>query len=259
MQLALGTTVHDPDGRFLHVLAASRKRLAGYDGVYFRCTSVTDAGLVRELERIGEVAIDAPGAVGHSRREALRSAWSDGASSFLYCDFDRWLHWASRSPRELDELPRTIAHRTPAAWYVCLGRTARALATHPDVQQCTEGLTNQAFSSLAGRRVDATAGACWLSREGAEIVLAKSCERTNATDLEWPSLILERDPERLGYLETEGLEFETATFHTREIEEVGGRDAWMSLHYDYRGMWDARVELMHASIQAAVRVLRGTG
>lgn len=259
MQLALVTTVHDPDGRFLDVLDELRGLLARYDGVYFRCTSDTDAGLVQELARQGEVAIDAPGSVGHSRREALRSAWSDGASSFLYCDFDRWLHWSSRFPSELDELPRTIARSAPDSWYVCLGRTARAFATHPDVQQCTEGLTNQAFSSLAGWRIDATAGACWLSREGAEIVLAKSCERTNATDLEWPSLILARDPERLGYLGTEGLEFETATFHTREIEDVGGRDAWVALHYDCRQVWEARAELMHASIQAAVRVLRENG
>ncbi len=57
------------------------------------------------------------------------------------------------------------------------------------MQRVAEGATNRAASLALGRRLDATAGACWLDRSGAEIVLAGSVEETNATDLEWPALV----------------------------------------------------------------------
>ena len=61
--------------------------------------------------------------------------------------------------------PERLLARRPRPWYVCLGRTRRAFATHPYVQRTTERATNRAASLALGRRLDATAGACWLTRD----------------------------------------------------------------------------------------------
>jgi hypothetical protein len=198
--------------------------------------------------------------VGAARRLALRTAFQAGAASFLYCDFDRWLHWVGRFPDELRDLPAALAGRRPRPWYACLGRTRRAFRTHPYVQRVAEGATNRAASLALGRRLDATAGACWLDRPGAEIVLAGSVEETNATDLEWPALVYRRTGRlagkgRLAYVATEGLEFETAEFYASEIAALGGREAWERAHYERPEVWRARLGLATDSVASLCRVL----
>ena len=153
-----------------------------------------------------------------------------------------------RFPEELRGLPGRPRRAPPAApWYACLGRTRRAFQTHPYVQRVAEGATNRASLAL-GRRLDATAGACWLDRSGAEIVLAGSVEETNATDLEWPALIYRGGGgggggggprARVAYVATEGLEFETAEFYAPEIAALGGREAWERAHYERPEVWRA--------------------
>lgn len=107
----------------------------------------------------------------------------------------------------------------------------------------------------ARRRLDATAGACWLSREGAKLVLAGSTEQTKATDLEWPALILKEDRRRLGGVTLEGLEFETAEFHGPEVAAAGGIAAWLRLAYDRPEVWRDRLRLAADSVDALTRVL----
>jgi hypothetical protein len=192
--------------------------------------------------------------VGAARRLALRTAFQAGEATFLYCDFDRWLHWVGRFPEELRGLPAALAGHRPRPWYACLGRTRRAFATHPYVQRVAEGATNRAASLALGRRLDATAGACWLDRRGAEIVLAGSEEETNATDLEWPALV-NRAAGRVAYVATEGLEFETAEFYAPEIAALGGREAWERAHYERPEVWRARLGLATDSVSALCRVL----
>jgi hypothetical protein len=209
------------------------------------------------LNHVGHVSIGEPNRIGQSRREALGLARADGYESFLYCDFDRWLHWAESYPEELSTLPAEIHRRQPEAWYVCLGRSPRAFATHPRVQRVTEARSNQVISLLTGRTLDATAGACWIARPAADIVLSESIETSNATDLEWPALIAVRDRGRLGSRRVEGLEFETATFHQRDIRAAGGLEAWLARHYDRQDVWEVRTQLMTESVRAALRVFDG--
>ena len=143
-------------------------------------------------------------------------------------------------------------------WYVCLGRTARAFATHPAAQRLPETATNRALSAAAGRPLDAAAGAAWLTPEAAEIILAGSREPTAATDLEWPALILRHDPGRLRGLRCEGLEWETPDFHAAEIISAGGLAAWTRATFDTPTMWAARLRLAAASGAALERVLNKT-
>ena len=140
-------------------------------------------------------------------------------------------------------------------WYVCLGRTARAFATHPAAQRLPETATNRALSAAAGRPLDAAAGAAWLTPEAAEIILAGSREPTAATDLEWPALILRHDPSRLRGLRCEGLEWETPDFHAAEIVAAGGWRPGPAPPTTPPAMWAARLRLAAASGAALERVL----
>lgn len=254
----LAATIHDPDGRLRRALEERGGHLAQYAGVAVAVTPETDGRLADRLRERGATVVAGSEAIGTSRRAALRAAAVIGGD-VLYCDFDRWLHWAGRFPDELAAVPGRLERRRPRPWYACLGRTARAFASHPPVQQAAERATNRALSFYAGRRLDAVAGACWLSPAGVEVILRGSIEATNATDLEWPALILRAEPARLAALACEGLEFETATFAGDEIEAAGGEAAWLRRRYDRPEVWRDRLRLAVDSVAAACRVLGDGG
>src|SRR5688572_14310927 len=115
-------TVHDPDGRMLAALDERGPMLERYGGVLVTVTEATDNRLIRRLAEVGATIV--PGGfdpVGSAMRALLRAALATEHSSYLYCDFDRWLHWCGTFPRELVEVPARIALEVPDAWYVCLG------------------------------------------------------------------------------------------------------------------------------------------
>jgi hypothetical protein len=253
-------TLHDPRGVALTLLDLEpvAHALRTYPLVVVATTPTTDARLTARLEQLGAHVVPG-GQAGESRRGALTAAGADQPAYFS-CDFDRWLHWARFWPDELAALPARVARlaggRRISPWYVCLGRTARAFATHPAAQRLPEMATNRALSVAAGRSLDAVAGAAWLTPEAAEIILAGSREPTAATDLEWAALILRRAPGRLRSLRCEGLEWETPDFHAAEIISAGGLAPWTRATFDTPTMWAARLRLAAASGAALERVLR---
>lgn len=252
----LAATVHDPEGRQLSTLMEREGALATYARVAVAVTPETDERLTARLRHLGAIVVPGEARVGCSRRAAVRAAHeAERASPLLSCDFDRWLHWVGRFPEELAGVPDRLRRRRPPPWYACLGRTVRAFASHPRVQRVAEGATNQALGRLAGRPLDAVAGASWLSPEGAALILRHSTEATNATDLEWPALILRADPTRLAFLRCQGLEFETATFYPEEIRVAGGEAAWVRQRYDRPEVWRDRLRLAADSVAAACRVM----
>ena len=253
-------TLHDPRGAALTLLEreAVSTALGAYPLVVVAATAATDTRVTTQLERLGARVVPG-GQAGEGRRAALTAAGRDRPACFS-CDFDRWLHWAWFWPDELAALPARVARlgsgRRIAPWYVCLGRTARAFATHPAAQRLPETATNRALSAAAGRPLDAAAGAAWLTPEAAKVILAGSREPSAATDLEWPALILHRDPGRLRGLRCEGLEWETPDVHAAEIVTAGGLAAWTRATFDTPTMWAARLRLASASASALERVLR---
>ena len=257
---ALLATLHDPQGRMHPALEGRGAALAPaggrYASVYVTVTDATHPAVRAGLAARGvEVIGGKNDRVGAARRLALRTAYEAGHGAFFYCDLDRWLHWEGRFPEELASLPGRLTARHPQPWYVCLGRTRRAFATHPAVQRVAEGATNRAASLALGRRLDAVAGACWLTRDGAAAVLPHSVEETNATDLEWPALVYRADRRRVAYVATEGLEFETAEFYAPEIGALGGRAAWERAQYERPEVWRTRLRLAADSADALCRVL----
>ena len=254
---ALAATLHDPEGRLLAALREQEDRLGAYRRVAVAATATTDRGVIGLLRGHGAEVVAGDERIGAARRAAVRAARGDGGSGdgVLYCDFDRWLFWAGGWPEELAGVPGRLARQRPAPWYACLGRTARAFATHPAPQRAAEGATNRALSLSVGRRLDATAGACWLSSEGAELILRESVEASNATDLEWPALIHRADLRRLAFLALEGLAFETAAFFPSEVAVAGGEAAWVRKRYGRPEVWRDRLGLAADSVAALCRVL----
>jgi hypothetical protein len=219
-------------------------------------TVVTDSRVTNRLQALGVQVVEG-GATGAARRAALEAIPSELASSNI--DFDRWLHWLIAWPDELGGLSarieRVAARQGVAPWCIVLGRTARAFATHPQVQRLPETATNRTLSLTAGKPLDAVSGAVWLSAEGREIVLASSVEESAATDLEWAGLILRQDPARLHGLRFEGLEWETPDFHAAAIAEAGGLERWVRATFDTPTMWTSRLQLSAASVSALQRVM----
>lgn len=257
---ALVATLHDPEATCLPFLERTDvvAALGWYPTVCVAATVVTDARVTMRLQELGVHLVEG-GATGVARRAALEAAPPDLGSSNI--DFDRWLHWLTAWPHELQELPtrieRVAAHQDRTPWCVLLGRTPRAFETHPQAQQLPELATNRTLSLAAGRSLDAVSGAVWLSTEGREIVLGASIEESAATDLEWAGLIMRKDPTRLHGLRFEGLEWETPDFHTAAIGRAGGLEPWVRATFDTPEMWTARLQLAAASVSALQRVMVG--
>lgn len=255
---ALAATLHDPDGRTLPLLRRQGPLLARYGAAAVAVTPETDGEVASVLASLGALLVPGGPLVGRARRDALAVASRAADGDVLCIDLDRWLVWADRWPDELLALPAKLAARSPRPWYACVGRTRRAWMTHPRVQRACEEATNRALSLAAGRALDATAGCCWLAREGVRIVLTHSTEPTNATDLEWPAFVLRHDPRRVVGVRTDGLEFETTAFYPDEIRAAGGIAAWIELTYERPEVWAARLGLAADSAAALARVLAGS-
>ncbi len=252
---ALVTTAHDPEGRLAPFLETCVRGLGAYGAVFASVTETTHAatlGILRDHDV--NVAIEAPGAAGDGQRRALRAANRVGFVECFVCDLDRWLHWSRSHPGELTGLAERMRHDHPEAWYVCLGRTARAMETHPVTQILPETMTNRALSQIAGLALDATAGAAWIRSPAALLILDGSTEASKATDLEWPGLVLRADRSRLAGAFVEGLEFETPDAYAREIAASGSLDAWIRATYDQPWVIRERLRLAADSVAAMIRV-----
>jgi hypothetical protein len=121
-------------------------------------------------------------------------------------------------------------------------------------------VTNATVSAALGRRVDVTSGSCLVSRAAAELIVRVSSEVSNATDAEWPAIVLlEKGARGFATKRVEGLAFETPAFFEEEIARAGSLEAWAAERYDTPAMWRSRLQLSMDSVSALVRVLAEGG
>src|SRR5688500_8191716 len=100
------STPPDPAARLLAALDDRGDCLRRYAAAYVAATTATDRRLLGALRARGATIVpQPPGVPGVAQRAALAAAVAAGHSSFLSCDFDRWLHWVGRFPEELAALP----------------------------------------------------------------------------------------------------------------------------------------------------------
>lgn len=244
----LATILHDPEDRQFPVARELWDVLATYYSSI--CVSASDkvsAEFIEFLREKGAIVRQSVRSIGEGRRESISMALEQESDTIQYCDFDRVLHWIRTFPHELPVIAATIANSD----FLILGRTERAFASHPPVQQVTEDITNKAFSLAFGKLVDVTAGSNAMNRKTAEIIVKESRSNINDTDTEWPIMIAEKGM-RVSYLSLEGLEFETPDYYQDEIEEAGSRETWIEQTYEKPKMWQYRTEMTQKSVERIV-------
>ena len=194
---------------------------------------------------------ESPGVQGMGRvlLLAIRAGLGTEFVHLHLCDFDRVLHWSKFLSAELHNVVQVIK----AYDFLVLGRTSRAMKTHPRAQLEPETLVNEVFFLLSGMQWDICTSSRGLSRGTTEILLQYAREESCGADAEWPQ-ILRRFPQmRLGYYEAEGLEFETLDRLGAELQKVGD-DGRLKAEIDNSAeAWSYRVRLASLSVQACIR------
>ena len=257
MDIALASIIHDPTGRFADQIDRTLPALtAHFDAVAIQASRQTAPGVLDRLAalgaRLGLEGTDSAAAVGRVRRHAVALALQLDRPFVLYCDFDRVLHWLEAHPRELPD----VAARLRPFDFTVLGRTPRAFNTHPRVQRDTEAVINHVFQRVSGRAWDTGTGARGLSRRAAEVITAQSADDTQGNDVTWPLLLMRAGGFTLGYIETEGLEFETADRFAAEVAAAGGLPDWLDRLDGDPAHWAARLELARVEVAAMIPFAR---
>jgi len=254
--VALVATAHDPDNRLFRLTQACLPGLKDiYPSISVLCSASTHHEMITLLEKNGIMVRkesrppSGHKGLGRTRRDALQAGLASGSEHFHLCDFDRVLHWIGHYPEELRTTLADIAQYD----FLVMGRTPRAWATHPPVQNMTEALTNLVFAKIYGKEIDITGGSRGVSRKAARLLSLHSREETVGVDGEWP-IILKQSPElRLGYRAYEGLEFESMDERDDEIAGVGGREAWEKQVLDSPEAWLLRIAVVQDTITASIR------
>jgi hypothetical protein len=261
-RVSLVSTLHDSNGWSIKPL---RDQAAFLEELYDRrvvvATKGTSLAVVDALESSGWVLVPPRSNVGvefisDSRRRVLKAGLEGGADYMHLVDMDRVLHWAANYPDELRETVTQIL----ASDFAIIGRTVRAFQTHPRNQVETEAIANRVFSLLYGKDVDITAASRGVSRDAAEIILRHSAGRFFDTDSEWPTILLCKSDLKIGYIEREGLEWETR-LKREEMTLPDGRRVDVKEYYEQNPeSWVYRTMLAHRIARAALstyRVLKG--
>jgi hypothetical protein len=191
--------------------------------------------------------------LGWFRRSAVQLALHGPCPVILYCDFDRILHWMEFHPQELGDVTQQLT----AHDFTILGRTPRAFATHPRIQRDTEAIINHVFERLTDRAWDTGAGARGLSRRTAEAIVTHCLDDQISNDVTWPLCLQQLGRFTLGYIETEGLEFETPDRFPTEVAQAGGVAQWSEQLDDDVQHWATRLELARIEVAAMLPYAKG--
>ena len=228
-----------------------------FDRLLVVVTKATSAAVVEVLETSGWTIISPKSNVGveyisDSRRRVLRASFDAGSDFMHLVDMDRVLHWARNYPSELREVVGMI----PGHSFLIIGRTKRAFETHPRNQIDAETLANRVFSLIYGKDVDITAASRGVSREAAEVILKYSRGRFFDTDSEWPTILLCASDIEIGYVEAEGLEWETR-LKRQNMTLSDGRLVDVKEYYESNPeSWVYRIMLAHRVAETALETCR---
>lgn len=238
--LALATTAHDPDGRYVAGVERVHGRLAElFDIVVVNASQTTSPCFMEAVKaRIAaHVITHAPGlaTVGLARRDAVLVARRLGARVVLYADLDHVLRWAEAKP---DEIASSLALAEDHD-LVVIGRSRAAFDAMPERLRATESLVNHVYKLATGRAWDLMFAVRVLSGRAVDAVVAQCEEPTLANDVVWP-LLAERKGLGLAYFAAEGLSYRVQADFDRPNDD---RDSEPLL-------WAQRLELAGLHAQA---------
>jgi hypothetical protein len=256
MKVALAATYHDPKGRLCKQIQRVLPALGEiFSGLAIRASRLAsesalslfaDAGAL--VKRVSTAQLREELKLGAARREAISLALRLDTPFVLSCDGDRVLHWAANYPAELAQ----VVERLSANDFTVLGRTERAFNSHPRVQRNTEAIVNYIFQVVSGYHWDVMVGARGLSRRTVETILQTCFDEEISTDVSWPLFIQSIGEFSLGYIETEGLEFETPARYSEEITAVGGYSEWLRQRDADLNRWIHRLDLARKHVEAMI-------
>jgi hypothetical protein len=151
---------------------------------------------------------------------------------------------------ELRQSERSISEAVRQFDFTVLGRTPRAFDSHPRTQRDTETVINRLFGQVSGYSWnDVTSGARGVSRAAAEVIVAQVDDDELSTDVSWPLYLQHHGAWSIGYVETEGLEFETADRFADEVAATGYA-AWLDRLENDPQEWAFRFDLARVGIEA---------
>lgn len=255
--VSLVSTLHDSSGWSIAPLKEQAKLLGELYDRRVVVTKMTSQAVIDALESSGWVLAPPKSNIGvdyitDSRRRVLRAGVAGSADFVHLVDMDRVLHWVAKYPEEL----RGTVARIPENDFTIIGRTPRAFMTHPSNQFETESIPNRVFSLIYGKDVDITAASRGVSRKAAEIILRHSKGKYFDSDSEWPTIILCKYNLKIGYLEVEGLEWETR-LKREEMTLPDGRHVDVKEYYEQNPeSWVYRAMLAHMISRAALETYR---
>jgi len=221
--MVLASTIHDPEARLLsEIFEVSSLRLDD-ESVVVAYSPQTHSGITELLEDYGYLLVEGGESVVSVYRAALGRSLQEGPGHVFYCDLDRLLHWSKTFPMELAETRK----KALAYDFLMVGRTRRAFATHPPTQTLTEEVANLVASKVAGASsVMDFISVCWgLSAPLVECLLSRPEINAHGFFCGWPVATWGMAVRR-GYVEVDGLEWETPDRYEAEISRLG-YNAWV--------------------------------
>lgn len=252
--VALATLIKDPKGVFLKPLndfLPVLKRM--YADIVVVAARDVHRDIIRGFVKHNcIVKVQEKNGIAEARRQAVRDGFVNGCRHIHFCEIDRVLHWVNRYPEEL----RNVMRQIPNYDFLIIGRTQRALGTHPRTQTETERLVNTVCSLLLRRDTDVCSASRGISREAAKLILQYSKAEGISTDTEWPIIIHCRSKMSSGYIQAEGMEFETAIKHLKEIEEAGGFEKWKKQIEQTPQIWVHRIKFCYQTAKTAINTFQ---
>jgi len=256
MAITLATTYHDGNDRMHEQIARVLPTFTQlFDGIAIQVSVRAPERSLALLARAGAVIqrddpsqpVGAAG-LGNARRRVLALALQQNTPVLLFFDFDSLLHWAERYPDELAAVLSQLAQYD----MTIIGRTERALNSHPQSQCATEVLVNRLFAHFAGAAWDVMRSGRGLARRAAETIVRESHDDGISTDVTWPLVLLQQGGFSITSIAVEGTEFETQDRYQPEVSGAGGQGQWLEqLDRDPR-RWAHRFNLARLHAEAMI-------
>ena len=253
--VALSFNIHNPNKGIVNNVTKYFPLISDfYEEMYAIATSVTHDDVISVLEAQGVQVIPQTGGgvgleyIGDARRQALQVSIRNDNEYTHFIEFDRLLQWVSSYPNELQE----VVEKIPDYDFLVLGRTRRAFNTHTRCQIETEIISNKVISLLIGKEMDFTCASRGISRNAGEVILEKSKATHCSTDSEWPIIIKYLTDIPIGYIQVDGLEFESLFRAPERVEEAGGLDAFKKGLDNDPESWLHRIRLAEQICSTAI-------
>lgn len=179
-------------------------------------------------------------------RHAAVFAAVEGNNSYVhYVDFDRLLRWVETHP---EEIPRVL-DKVKQIDCLIIGRSGKALMTHAQALQQTEGIINLVFSHFLGQSIDLGGGSRGFSKKAVDFLKKHSLpDNAIGTDASWP-ILLYRGGFDIQNINVDGLTWEVPEHY--EVHSIQNED-----HITFTKNYDQDVNHWRLRVQIAFQILK---